>query len=137
MGSNWGLCFLNKGQGVCDHLVYVTTGLGRGGWRQTELWRGSSDTAGRPHEDMGTIHSSFDLAEFVQSSKKLVLPRLVGVIEEETSVIGASLLLSVPGCPPPKGLQEQVRKDSLKASEAQNLGSRRLELGGSGIIQST
>lgn len=73
----------------------------------------------------------------MQSPKKPVLPRLVGVIEEETPVTGASLLLSAPGCPPPKELQEQVRKASLNASEAQNLGSRRLELGGSGIIQST
>lgn len=57
-------------------------------------------------EEVGTIHSAFDLAEFVQSPKKPVLPRLVGAIEEETAVTGASLLLSAPGfpaAPHPKG----------------------------------
>lgn len=85
-------------------------------------------------EEVETIHASFDLAEFVQSPKKPVLLRLVGVMEEETAVMGPLLFLSC--CPPPKGLQAQVRKASLKASEAQKLGSRRLELDGRGIKHS-
>lgn len=64
-------------------------------------------------EEVETIHSPLDLAEFVQSPKKPVLPTLVGVMEEETAVIGPSLLLSAPGFPAvlhPKGSKHKSGK---------------------------
>lgn len=116
MEPNWGLYFLNKGQGVCDHLVYyVTTGLDR----EDGARRGSGEAVqtqlGGPmrSEEVESIHSSFDLAELVQSPKKPVLPKLVGVIEEETAVIRPSLLLSAPGFPAvlhPKGSKHKSGK---------------------------
>lgn len=49
-------------------------------------------------EEVGTTHSAFDFAQYVQSPKKLVLPRLVDAIKEERAVTGASLLF-IPGFP--------------------------------------
>lgn len=106
--------FFKKGQGFCDHMVYITTGLDRGGGARQGSGKAVQTHLGGPtrSEEVETIRSSFNFAGFVKSPKKPIIPGLVGVIKEETAVIGASLLsaLGFPAVPHPKASQHKSGK---------------------------
>lgn len=98
-GQIWLVVFLKKGQGVCDHMMYITIGLDRGGGARQGSGKAVQTHLGPTRsEEVETIRSSFNFAGFVKSPKKPIIPGLVGVIEEETAVIGAALF-SAPGFP--------------------------------------
>lgn len=95
-------------------MVYITTGLDRGGGARQGSGKAVQTHLGGPtrSEEVETIRSSFNFAGFVKSPKKPIIPGLVGVIEEETAVIGASLLsaLGFPAVPHPKASQHKSGK---------------------------
>lgn len=117
-GVTSGAVFFNKGQGVCDQLVFVTPGLDRGGWSQRALERQLRHSWEAPRGQRkwrpSTLHLTLQDLSRVQRN---FLPGLVCVIEEETAVTGASLLLSGPGFPAvphPKGSEHKSGKPPWK-----------------------